>query len=263
MRPSLRPRPAALVLALLAAAAPAGAQESGAESEGKTVRFPVTFETSDGFTIHADLYSAADTSAPVAILLHMYRSDRSAWSPLVPALTGAGFTVLAIDQRAHGDSIRKEGEAVRASEVPREDFGELVRAGPRDVRAALRYLEERGMETKQVVLIGASYGCSVALLSAREIEGVDGLVLLSPGTRYFEVDVTDEARAFAEPALFVAAEDDPNAATAARTLAEERPQETTTALRVLAEGGHGTRLLPERPALRERIAAFAKEAVAP
>lgn len=263
MRRPVLARIAGAALAVCAALAPAGAAESGGEAAGETVRFPVTFETSDGFTIHGDLYSAAGATAPVAILLHMYRSDRSGWEPLVPALAGAGFTVLAIDQRAHGDSIRKNGESVRASEIPREDFGALVRAGTRDVEAARHYLEERGMATDRLVLVGASYGCSVALLAAGALDGVDGLVLLSPGTSYFDVDVTEEARAFEAPVLFVAAEEDSRAAKAARSLAASRPQEASTTLDVLPEGEHGTRLLPERPELRERIAAFAKEAVSP
>ena len=45
---------------------------------------PVFFEAFDGVGIHADYYEpkAAPTGAPMVILLHMYRSDRTAWKPL-------------------------------------------------------------------------------------------------------------------------------------------------------------------------------------
>ena len=48
----------------------------------------------------------------------MYRSNRRAWAPLVPELVAAGFTVLAIDQRAHGESQERHGEKVSVASIP-------------------------------------------------------------------------------------------------------------------------------------------------
>ena len=80
------------------------------------------------------------------------------------------------------------------------------------------------------------------------------LVLLSPGDAYFGVPVTDAARGFAGPVMLVAAEDDANAAAAARALAAARtgPSE----LEIFASGGHGTRLFAPRPGLVGEIASF-------
>ena len=200
-----------LVLALPVAAS--------AEETRRPFSLPVSFETSDGFTLKGDLTSSADANAPVAILLHMYRSNRSAWAPLVPELAAAGFTVLAIDQRAHGESKQRRGERVDVAAIPRADFGKLVRDGVRDVKAAARYLARQGLATDRIVLIGASYGCSVSLLSAKQVEGVRALVLLSPGTNYFGVDVLAAASSFPGPLLVVAAEDDRQAVESARIVA--------------------------------------------
>jgi pimeloyl-ACP methyl ester carboxylesterase len=229
------------------------------EPASRPLSFEVHFQTEDNFTLHGDLVSAADTQAPVVILLHMYRSDRTAWAPLVPKLAAAGFTVLALDQRAHGRSTRQGEQEVKVESIPRDRFGERVREGPRDVAAARRFLEQRGMATQRLALVGASYGCSVALLAARELEGVDALVLLSPGEAYFGVEVVDAARQFPGPLLAVAAEDDAQAARSSRRLAQVHQGEDD--LVVYASGGHGTRLLPTRTELTDRIVGFLTDAL--
>lgn len=113
-RPMLR---ALALLLLLAAAAPAR----------DVVRFP----GADGFELEARYVAASAPDAPVAICLHQYRSDKDSWTPLLPALQGAGFTTLALDQRAHGGSTRKGSETVKVEDVPREEFGALLRRVPR------------------------------------------------------------------------------------------------------------------------------------
>ncbi len=234
---------------------------AGAGETRRQLSFPVSFETSDGFVLKGDLTSAADANAPIAILLHMYRSNRRAWAPLVPELVAAGFTVLAIDQRAHGESQERRGEKVNVASISREDFGEFVRAGVRDVKAAERYLARQGLATDRIVLIGASYGCSVSLLSAREVEGVRALVLLSPGTNYFGVDVVAAASSFKGPLLAVAAEDDRRSVESARIIAKRHPGAGD--LQLYESGGHGTQLFGPRPRVKRRIVEFAKKAVAP
>ena len=220
---------------------------------------PVKFETKDGFTLHADLTPAEDPGAPVAILLHMYRSNRAAWEPLTPRLANAGFTVLAIDQRAHGGSIQKGERVVRVAEVPRSEFASLVRQGPADVRAARAFLKERDLATDQIVLFGASYGCTVSLLSAGDVQGVKALVLLSPGTSYFGVDVTGAARDFKGLILAVAAEDDPQAVESANAIVGVHAG--TDRIVIYRSGGHGTRLFPTRPGVLDLVVEFASEAV--
>lgn len=234
---------------------------TGAEEARTPLSMSVSFETGDGFVIHGELTSSADTSAPVAVLLHMYRSDHEAWAPLVPLLVEAGFTVLAIDQRAHGASTQRRGERVDAAAIPRTEFGELVRNGFRDVEAAVDYLAGRGMATDRIVLVGASYGCSVSLLSASRVDGVRALVLLSPGTDYFGVDVLAAAASFRGPLLAVAAEDDPRSAESARIIARRHPGSDD--LEIHSFGGHGTRLFAPHPELGKRIVEFAVKAVEP
>jgi pimeloyl-ACP methyl ester carboxylesterase len=253
-RRGLRPL---LALAWLIASALGTA--ASAESEPGSVRFPVRFETSDGFMLHGDLVSAADVNAPVAILLHMYRSNRGAWAPLVPRLVEAGFTVLALDQRAHGESVQQGDRTLKVEQLTREQFSALVREGAEDVQAARRFLKERGIAVDRIALVGASYGCTVSLLASGSVEGVRALSLLSPGTSYFGVNALAPARRFRGSLLAIAAEDDPRAVESARRIAGAHPGEHE--LVIYPSGGHGTRLFSPRPEVMDRVVEFLDKAL--
>ena len=218
----------------------------------------VQTKTSDGFTLVGELH-AGRPQATAVVLLHMYRSDRTAWAPLVPRLREAGYTVLALDQRAHGESTDQSGKAVRVGDLPSGAFGAFVRAGPLDVAAARELLAARGLGQAGTVLIGASYGCSVSLLAAAEQPGIASVVLLSPGAGYFGVDVMPAAAGFAGALRAVAAEDDPGSARSTRAIAAAHAGAEPPI--VYRTGGHGTRLFGPRPEVIDTILEFLARSV--
>ena len=63
----------------------------------------ITRHAADGAALVADYYPAA-ADAPTLILLHMLNSRRAAWDPLLPDLHEAGYAILNVDMRGHGDS---------------------------------------------------------------------------------------------------------------------------------------------------------------
>ena len=259
-RRQVRSRIGHVVVALTAAvtlAVPALAAEPRAE--------PVTFDTADGFALHADLWRASAAQAPVVILLHQFNQDRRSWSALVPALSRAGFTVLALDQRGQGESTEQRtsqgARVLRVQELPRDEVGPIVSAGTADVAAARAFLERQGVAVDRLALVGSSYGCSVSLLAAREVPGVRALALLSPGVAYFGVDIREAAARFPGALLAVAAADDPESAESVRVLAVARGKGTETI--AYPTGGHGVALLAAHPALTARIADFLAKAEAP
>jgi len=203
----------------------------------------VTFTTDDGVELHADLEVADEAAdAPVAILLHQYRSDRSSWAPLTDDLLDLGINVLAVDQRGHGESTRQAGQELRVEAIPTEDFAEVVLQGPLDVQAALAFLEGRGLATRQVLLVGASYGCTVALLAAEEVDGLAAVVLLSPAAGYFGIDVRERIDAVGGPVLAFSAQEDRSFASAHNLLGRE--DQAGSRYFVEFEGAaHGTALL--------------------
>jgi pimeloyl-ACP methyl ester carboxylesterase len=144
----------------------------------------------------------------MAVLLHMYRSDRRAYDPLLPHLLKAGFATLAIDMRGHGESV--EPKAIRlADRVARRDAS-LFRSMDRDVAAAYQFLRrEHGskVDLSRFVLVGASVGCSVALKYAAKDRSVDGVVCMTPGTDYLGIDSLEDAgKCKGRPILLLASE---------------------------------------------------------
>ncbi len=113
----------------------------------------VGFRSSDGLSLRAWWIEGAGPSR-AAVLVHGWGGDRSELHVLETALVyeRAGFDVLIIDLRAHGES---EGERVT---VGHQEV--------RDVRGALSWLEERGYKPEDVVLHGWSLGGAVVVQAA-------------------------------------------------------------------------------------------------
>ncbi len=112
---------------------------------------------------HAIAGSWRDLGAdrPAVLLLHGVRGDRASTIPRARALIDAGFSVLLIDQQAHG-------------ETP----GEMITMGWResaDVRAARDWLRSRSPDRKLAV-IGISLG-GAAVLLGEQPAGFDAVVL--------------------------------------------------------------------------------------
>jgi pimeloyl-ACP methyl ester carboxylesterase len=124
----------------------------------------VSFVTPDGWTIHADLYGAADRGV---VLVHGGRFTKESWEKQARALVDAGFRVLAIDLRGYGQS--KDGP-----ESARAEYG-----SPLDVLAGVRYLHKNGVKTVSVVG-GSMGGDAAAGASVEAVAGeIDRVVLLA------------------------------------------------------------------------------------
>jgi pimeloyl-ACP methyl ester carboxylesterase len=174
----------------------------------------------DGTTIHGVL--AGDGTTAV-VLAHESGQDACDWASYVPDLVDAGHTVLAVDLNTVGDR--------------RLDLD--VAAGVAEVRA-------RGAE--RVVAIGASMGGTAAVAAAGAPgtgAAIDGVVSISAPASYLEADALAAAPAVAVPVLFVAAEDDGDAAADARAMADAATASPSAEVVVVPGGRHGTRLLPD------------------
>src|SRR5918993_1350840 len=137
-------------------------QWAAAEAQG--TQQPVSFRTSDGWTIHAEVHGTGERAV---VLVHGGRFTKESWRPQAAELVRAGFRVLAIDMRGYGAS--KDG--------PKElntGYG-----SPLDVLTAVRWLHGSG--ARSVSLLGGSMGADAAAgasILAKPGE-IDALVLLA------------------------------------------------------------------------------------
>jgi len=116
----------------------------------------------DGIVLHARDWGG---DGPPVVLLHGLASNCRIWDGVAPLLARAGFRVLALDQRGHGES-----------DQPADGYGfETV---GRDLEAALGALG-----IARPVLAGHSWGGNVALQYAadRDADAVAGLALVDGG----------------------------------------------------------------------------------
>jgi len=179
-----------------AAAAVAAPPPDMSKNDESTALVDIRFETADGVKIQGDFYPSMDRTAtkpPLAILIHMYPADRKSWAPLIPNLREAGFSVLAYDIRGRGGSIEPPDKNLMQSYNAREPSH--FRAAWRDVEAAKQWVARQMIcNTEQLVLVGASIGCSIALDYAARDDDVKAVVCLSPGTDYMGVDSVSHIR---------------------------------------------------------------------
>ena len=148
---------------------------------------PVTFAGGDNYrSLAADYYPPAEdvAVAPIVILLHGEGEDRSAWEPLLPALHRAGFAVLAMDLRGHGERAQAETRR-RVRKRDPAVFAEMVH----DPWGAYNWVKDQPrVDRTRVALVGAGVGGSVALRYAVQDPTVDVVVCLTPEERMRGLD---------------------------------------------------------------------------
>lgn len=188
------------------------------------VTYPM-LETRDGKRI---AYDYARGGVEGVILLHMLDGDKSEWSGLTGFLKDAGYSVIAIDFRGHGDS---EGDWSKFNDT---DFQRFVY----DAEAADRFLRGEGVTVKAV--IGASIGANVALKLANWKE-IRNVILLSPGLSYRNITIMDEAGKFSGNMLVYSGRDDAPAYQAGQVLRRD----ANATFIVIGGQRHGTEFIPE------------------
>lgn len=153
-----------LTIALALAACACALGRDGPERDAPGWPERVTFPTQDGGLVVADRYGHGDRGV---VLAHGGRFDKESWQKQAQILAQAGFRVLAIDFRGHGQS--RGGKRTGP-----DDEGTRF-----DVLAAIRYLRATGARTVSVV--GASFGGGAAAEASVEAEPgeIDRLALLA------------------------------------------------------------------------------------
>ena len=184
--------------------------------------------TRDAATLTADFHPATTSDAPVILLLHMLNSNRSAYDPLIPDLRAAGYSILNIDLRGHGESGGSRDWDLAISDVVLGWTGWLG--------------ENNHLSQSGLAIIGGSIGANVALIGCAQADVCHGAIALSPGLDYRGVKpesalvdgLADRA------ALLVASQNDASSSTAIRQMFLKAKGDVSA--RIYRGRAHGTRL---------------------
>lgn len=221
------------ILSLLISAVACFAAEQGRQ---------VHFVTEDSVTIAGSYYDSdsLSASAPALILLHMLGKDRSTWQDFAVRASKAGFAVLSIDLRGHGESTVSASGPVHFSDFEEVDYNNMQL----DVLAAVKWLRAQTDDSPlSIAIIGASIGANVALNYGVTDPEITALILLSPGENYRGVETKPAALTVGDrPVLFIASDDDNYAAVSTRTLYDSCKDTKFKQLEIYDHGGHGTYL---------------------
>lgn len=199
----------------------------------------VNIEAADGLTLVGDFYqSNTEEPAPAVVLLHMSGSNRTSWSELIPELVDAGYNVLAIDMRGHGDTGGDIDWILAES----------------DVQVLLDWLREQGsVQGEGIAIIGASIGSNLTLIGCANDADCVTAIALSPGLDYSGV-MPEEAVTVGlseRSVLLIATHGDEESAQAIKQLLTNS-EDGEVAVELHSGSLHGTDMFV-LPRLRERV----------
>lgn len=142
--------------------------------------YKVTLITIDDWKLYAEYYPPHGKN-PVIIFLHSLESNLHDWKPILPDIQNMGYGYLFFDLRGHGGSIYKiDGSSRTYESFAREGTNNEYNRMVNDVFSAIRYLNNKGIETSRIILAGAGLGANVAIKACAIEKDVSMMALLTP-----------------------------------------------------------------------------------
>lgn len=221
-------------------------------SAGQPMIQRIELKTEDNVRIIGDYYSAATTSSRGLLLIHMMPATRTSWAEFANKMQAAGWDVLAIDLRGHGESDGGPNGYQNFSDAEH-------RASHFDVEAGVAFLQSKGIAS--IALGGASIGANLAIQYLALHPDAKAAFLLSPGLDYRGV-LTENAVASLRPGqavYYVASEDDPASASATQKLFNVTPVGVEKQLTIFKTAGHGTTMFEREPAFANTLALWLED----
>lgn len=215
----------------------------------------IELKTKDGVSIVGDYYVPITASANGLLLLHMMPADRASWLTFAEKMPAAGWHVLAIDLRGHGESQGGPSGYKSFSDAEHQASRFDVEAGAEFLKSTLRL--SSGQEGA-LSLGGASIGANLALRYLARHAEARAAFLLSPGLDYRGIATESAARSLktGQAVYLAASSDDAYSADSVRRLADTTPAGVAKELRLFKTAGHGTTIFEREPAFMDEIASW-------
>ena len=138
----------------------------------------VSFPTSDGLEVSAELYIQHANTAPLIVLFHQAGWSRGEYIEIAPKLNAMGFNCIAVDQRS-GKVVNNviNLTAQQATKFGRKTDYQTVLP---DMVAAVAYAQEHHAKGK-LIIWGSSYSAALVFNVAASLPSiVDGVLAFSP-----------------------------------------------------------------------------------
>ncbi|MBA2956326.1 hypothetical protein GON03_18460 [Nocardioides sp. MAH-18] len=173
----------------------------------------------------------AGSGRTVAVLLHQTDGGGlCGWLPYARQLADAGVAALVVDLCRYGASACRGVSDGRFTDADQTE----------PVRVAVEHAR-RELGARRVVVVGASMGGSVALMSGAVLDGVSAVADLSGPVDWPGIEVAHGGRALRVPALVAMAEQEgPDDVARARAIVRRAPAGSRL---VVPDDGHGYELL--------------------
>jgi pimeloyl-ACP methyl ester carboxylesterase len=170
----------------------------------------------------------------------MLNSNKEAWQGFATAAQEAGYAIVALDLRGHGESSGSQN----------------FEAMDQDVEAALAWMLNRmEIAPDRIGLAGASIGANLALRAAGRHPEIKSAALLSPGLDYRGIMALEGLAAYGQrPVIIVAAERDTYAADSARTINSQALGQHQ--LQIYPGSDHGTDIFRAQAGLQPMLLAW-------
>jgi dienelactone hydrolase len=198
----------------------------------------VTLRSSDGVSVYAWHYPAADKTLPAILLFHQAGSNHAEYAAIAPRLAALGYHSIAIDQRSGG---RMWGQSNRTA----GEFGKDpdYRAALPDLEAALEWPPTQGLPPRSIVW-GSSYSAAlVFLLAAKHPSDVEAVMAFSPGEYLGDNHSVRDAAAKVRAPVFITCARDSEEVAAARAIAGAVPGALAVQFVPKSGGVHGSSTL--------------------
>lgn len=196
----------------------------------------ITFPSLDSLIITADLFHVAD-DAPVFVLCHQARYNRTEHTETAKALMQRGYNCLATDQRSGGVLNDQENETANRATAKGLPTA-YIDAEP-DIIAAVNYMAEKYKQP--VILVGSSYSAALGLKVAKENPNVKAVLSFSPG-EYFgnQLALGKTIAGLNKPTFITSSKEE---VPTAQPLVDVVSKDKVTHFIPASDGAHGSRVL--------------------
>ncbi|WP_341204501.1 alpha/beta hydrolase [uncultured Sphingomonas sp.] len=193
----------------------------------------MTLTAADGKTVFGRLYRAEHPKATI-LLFHQAGSSKDEYRTIAPRLVAAGYSALAIDQRAGGALF---GPNETSAQYPRP--AGYLEAVP-DMQAAIDWATQQHVP---VILWGSSYSAALVFpLGVRNAGKIAAILSFSPGEYFDDKQLVKRAAAQLSVPAYITGAANSDETTAAKSIADAMSSRLVTRY-VPKHGVHGASTL--------------------